>query len=444
MPVIPVGAAGSGLYWPPMPVSRPQAEHELIYDWNEVARKGRVIPAGIELMDETLRDGLQNPSVRDPSVGEKLEMIEQMSKLGIHWVTIGLPASSTRAFEDCLNLLRSIARERLPIQVACAGRTVAQDITPIIELSQRVGIAVAIYAFVGSSPIRALAEEWDLGLIKRYSADAIDLGVRAGLPVTFVTEDTTRSRPEVLAQLFELAIDHGAERLCLCDTVGHATPDGVRNLIQFARSVVASKGTEVGIDWHGHNDRGLALVNALYALECGAERVHGTAMGIGERVGNVPLELLLLNLKLLGVLSADHDLTHLRNYCETVARALGWEVPINYPLIGRDAFRTATGVHAAAISKAQAKGRAWLANRVYSGVPADMIGRTQEICIGYMSGSSTVAHWLRSRGIDPTDQLVRAILDKAKQSHRILKDDEVLDVIGALGGLASDEERHSV
>ena len=245
-----------------------------------------------------------------------------------------------------------------------------------------------------------------------FSAEAIDVGVKAGLQVAYVTEDTTRSRPEVLAELFKLAIDHGAARLCLCDTVGHATPDGARNLITFTRSIIAGSGAKVGIDWHGHNDRGLALVNAIFALEFGADRVHATALGIGERVGNAQMELILLNLKLLGLL--DQDLTHLLEYCQTVAEAVGWHVPINYPLVGRDAFRTATGVHAAAIIKAQAKGDAWLADRVYSGVPAGMFGRKQEICIGYMSGASNVTYWLKSRNLEPSETRVKAILQKAK------------------------------
>jgi len=411
-----------------MASARVQKSDDLIYDWNEIARKGRIIPPEIEFFDETLRDGLQNPSVTDPNIEDKIRILHLMDKIGIDEADIGLPGASQRAFEDCLRLCREITDGKLSLRVACAGRTVKDDITPMVELSQRAGIPIEIYAFVGSSPIRALAEQWDLERIKQYSAEAIDVGVKAGLPVAYVTEDTTRSRPEVLAELFKLAVDHGASRICLCDTVGHATPDGVRNLIQFTRNIVAGMGAKVGIDWHGHNDRGLALVNAIFALEWGADRVHATALGIGERVGNAPMELILLNLKLLGLLE-HQDLTHLLEYCRAAAEAVGWHVPINYPLVGRDAFRTATGVHAAAIIKAQAKGDAWLADRVYSGVPAGMFGRSQEICIGYMSGASNVTYWLRSRNIEPNEDLVRRILAKAKEGDHILSDDEVLSIV---------------
>ena len=406
----------------------PGATADLIYDWNEVGRKGRLIPKDVTFFDETLRDGLQNPSVADPNIEAKLRLLHLMSKIGIHVADIGLPGSSERAFNDVLQMCKEITDNKLPLRVACAGRTVVSDITPMIEISQRAGMPVEVYAFIGSSPIRQVAEEWDLSLIVSRSAAAIDVGVKAGLPVAYVTEDTTRSRPEVLATLFKMAIDHGASRLCLCDTVGHATPDGVRNLIQFTRSVVAGTGANVGIDWHGHNDRGLALENALWALEFGADRVHGTALGIGERVGNAQMELILLNLKLLGLLE-HQDLTHLLEYCNTAATAVGWQVPINYPLVGRDAFRTATGVHAAAIIKAESKGDAWLADRVYSGVPAGMFGRKQEICVGYMSGMSNVNYWLRQRRIEPSKDLIDAILAKAKSTDHILSDEEIQAVV---------------
>jgi 2-isopropylmalate synthase len=343
---------------------------------------------------------------------------------------IGLPGSSERAFADVVVMCREIADNKLPLRVACAGRTVVADITPMIEISQKVGMPVEIYTFIGSSPIRQFAESWDLDLILKRSAEAIDVGVRAGLPVTYVTEDTTRSRPEVLAALFKMAIDHGVSRLCLCDTVGHATPDGVRNLIEFAKSIIVGAGAQVGIDWHGHNDRGLALENSLWALEHGADRVHGCALGIGERVGNAPMELVLLNLKLLGYLD-EQDLSALLAYCQTAAEAVGWDIPINYPLVGRDAFRTATGVHAAAIIKAKNKGDEWLADRVYSGVPAGMFGREQEICIGYMSGASNVAHWLRKHDIEPDKALVDAILARAKGEKHILSDAEILEIVRA-------------
>ncbi len=406
-----------------------EADDHLVYDWNTIHRRWRLTPLHTTFFDETLRDGIQNPSVVDPRLEDKLALVHLMDEVGIHIADIGLPGSSTRAYDDCLAMCQEIQRSRLKLGVAMAGRTVISDIAPMAEISQKCGIPVEVYTFIGSSPIRQLAEAWDVDALVKKSAEAIDFAVKEGLKVCYVTEDTTRSRPEVLAQLFKNAVDHGATRLCLSDTVGHSTPDGVRNLINFTRATIAGMGvTGVGIDWHGHNDRGLALVNAIWALEFGADRVHGTALGIGERVGNAQMELILLNLKLLGELEGQ-DTSKLMEYCEVAARAVKWQVPINYPLIGRDAFRTATGVHAAAIIKAEAKGDAWLADRIYSGVPAGMFGRGQEICIGYMSGASNVTYWLRKRSIEPSKELVDAILAVAKKSDHILEDPEVMAIV---------------
>lgn len=400
---------------------------ELIYDWNEVDRRAPLVEGGFELHDETLRDGIQNPSVVDPGIGDKLEILHLLDEVGVHTTDVGLPGAGPRAFEDVLTLCKEIADQKLHIQPTCAGRTLVGDIAPMVEVSQKAGVPVEVMTFIGSSPIRQLAEDWSPNLIIERSIAAIDFAVKEGLPVTFVTEDTTRSRPDLLTDLFRAAIDHGATRLCLCDTVGHATPDGVRSLIRFTRNVIEGTGADVKIDWHGHNDRGLALVNSIFALEYGADRVHGCILGIGERVGNAPLDQILINLKLLGVL--DTDLSKLSALATKVSTATRFPIPINYPVVGEDAFRTATGVHAAAIIKAQAKGDDFLADRVYSGVPAGMFGREQEICVGPMSGASNITYWLDKRGIDHDPGLVQAIMKVAKQSDHNLSDTEVRAVI---------------
>ncbi|MBK6531576.1 MAG: 2-isopropylmalate synthase [Deltaproteobacteria bacterium] len=403
---------------------------ELIYDWNEVGR--RHPPFGpVEFFDETLRDGLQNPSVKDPSIAEKLELIHLMESLGIHAADIGLPGSSKRAFDDVLRMCQEIVSSGMKLRPACAGRTVAADILPMVEISQKAGVPVEVYTFIGSSPIRLFAESWDVDTLLKHSADAIDVAVKNNLPVAYVTEDTIRSRPEVLAALFKNAIDHGASRLVLCDTVGHATPDGTRNLIRFTQNLLKAYGAHhVKLDFHNHNDRGLGLVNALTAVEEGIDRVHGTALGIGERVGNTAMELILLNLKLAGALE-HQDMTNLIRYCELTSKAVGMPVPVNYPLVGADAFRTSTGVHAAAIIKAQNKGDDELADRIYSGVPAGMFGRGQTIEIGPMSGASNVVFWLKGHAIESDPGLVQAILLKAKEGGRVLAPDEVLAAVSA-------------
>jgi 2-isopropylmalate synthase len=408
-------------------MGRTVTEGEIIFDWNRLDRLGPLTAKNVELFDESLRDGIQSPSAIDPPIEKKLEILHLMSDLGIDAADIGLPGSSARAYSDVLRMVQEIAQQKLAIKPACAGRTVVADIRPMAEISQRTGVPVEVYTFIGSSPIRQYAEEWDIDTLLRRSEEAIDFAVKEGLSVAYVTEDTTRSTPKALDRLFRHAIDRGAKRLCLCDTVGHATPDGVGRLLSFARDLVRGVGADVKLDWHGHNDRGLALCNALFAIEYGADRIHGCAAGIGERVGNAAMDQILMNMKLLGLI--DRDLTRLNRYTQTVAEATGFEIPVNYPLAGRDAFRTATGVHAAAILKATVKGEQWLADRIYSGVPATEFGKEQVVEIGPMSGVSNVTFWLQKHGITSDDGLAKALLGKAKTATHTLTEDEVMSAV---------------
>ena len=402
-------------------------EQDIIYNWNAVEKIAPLTPQGFELYDETLRDGIQCPSAQDPDIDEKLELLHLMNDLGIHWADIGLPGAGPRAVADVTRLAKEIVDQKLAIRPSCAARTHVNDIQPIIDISQRVGRPIEVMAFIGASPVRRYAESWDLDRMLSLTATAIELAAKAGIPTSFVTEDTIRSKPETLAKLFKCAIDHGATRLCLCDTVGHATPDGVRNLIQFTRNFVRSLGVDVAIDWHGHNDRGLALTNAIRAIEYGADRVHGTALGIGERVGNTSMDQLLINLKLLGEI--DNDLVKLRDYSELAARALGMPIARNYPVFGCDAFKTATGVHAAAIIKAKRKGDDWLADQIYSGVPASLVGKQQEIEVGPMSGVSNVIYWLSSRDVEAKPGLVEALFAAVKATDHTWTESEVYGFI---------------
>lgn len=401
---------------------------ELIFDWNRESQDLFVPSQPIEFDDETLRDGLQSPSVHDPSIDEKLEILHLIAELGIQSANIGLPGAGPRAEADALRLAQEIARQGLHIFPNCAARTMIRDVEPIVRISQGAGIPVEAATFIGSSPIRLYTEDWSIDKLLHHTEEAVTFAVKNDLPVMYVTEDTSRAHPDVLEKLYTTAISCGARRLCIADTVGHATPTGVRALVKFVRGVVLKSGVpDVKIDWHGHCDRGMAVNNALAAIEEGVTRVHGTALSVGERCGNLSMDLFLVNLRLLGWI--DNDLTKLPVYVQKVSDALGVPIPANYPVFGEDAFRTATGVHAAAVIKAMHKGDRELADWVYSGVPAGLVGREQTIDIGPMSGASNVAFWLEHRGEEVDTALVQAILDVAKQSKKTLTDQQIQDVI---------------
>lgn len=407
---------------------------DLIHDWNEPpGEPAAARPVQVMLDDETLRDGLQSPSVIDPPIEAKRRILHLMAELGIDTANIGLPGAGPRAAADVEALCRELGSAKLPIDVNAAARTVIRDIEPIVRIVDATGVDVEASLFIGSSPIRQYTEGWDEAFLLEQSAQAIRYATQAGLRVLFVTEDTTRAHPDTLRKLYGEAVRLGARRVCVTDTVGHATPEGAARLVRFIREVVREAGGEqVGVDWHGHRDRGLGLANCLAAIRAGATRVHGCALGIGERSGNAEMDLLLVNLKLLGWI--DRDLTRLGEYCRAVSAATGVPIPTNYPVVGDDAFETATGVHAAAVIKAYRKGDAWLADRIYSGVAAADFGFRQRIRIGPMSGRSNVVWWLEEQGIDPTTERVERIFEAAKRSDRLLEDPEIRGLLETVTG----------
>jgi 2-isopropylmalate synthase len=394
----------------------------LIYDWNKIGAPAR--PPRVMLDDETLRDGLQSPSVRTPTIGQKIKILHLIDQLGIDTADIGLPGAGPHVVRDVERLAREIVDARLRVRANCAARTTISDIRPIAEITQRTGLPIEVGTFIGSSPIRQYTEGWTLDFLLKSTEEAISFAVAEGLDVMYVTEDTTRADPETLRKLYECAIRSGAKRICLADTVGHATPWGASAVVRFAGQVIKDSGAEVGIDWHGHRDRDLAIINSIAAIEAGASRIHGAALGIGERVGNTPMDLLLVNLVVMRFI--DRDLSQLMEYCETVSDACGVPIPDNYPVIGRDAFRTATGVHAAAVIKAWKTGDRDLMDAVYCAIPASLVGRKQEIEVGPMSGKSNVMFWLEQHGIPPSDPIVDRVFAKAKSSTTVLTEAEIL------------------
>jgi len=410
-------------------------EHDLIYDWNDIDysidRGESDHPHELWFDDETLRDGLQSPSARNPTIEQKIELIDYMEKLGIQKVDLGLPGAGPFHIEHIDSMLNHMGENGYNLRPGCAVRTVVSDIEPLVELQAKHERQIQASAFLGTSPIRQFAEGWTMGRIMETAEKAVTFAVDNDIPVMFVTEDTTRSKPEEIKQVYARAIELGADRICVCDTCGHVTPNGVRKLLEFIQEEVIPdsgiKRREIEVNWHGHQDRGLGVANNLAAYEAGADVIHGTALGVGERAGNAPLDQTLVNLSLMGVIK--NDLTALNEYTRMAHQYLEVALPHNYPVFGEDAFETGTGVHASAVIKAMDKGDDWLADRVYSGVPAGDFGLQQVIRIGHMSGRSNVIHWLKRNGYEAEDDLVAHMFDVAKSQRRMMTDEEVHDAI---------------
>jgi len=400
---------------------------ELVYDWNTIDPALVHPNRHIGFDDETLRDGLQSPSVSEPPIEQKIELLHLMDALGIDTADIGLPGAGGTHAAGVELMAREIAEKKLKIRPNCAARTHRNDILPIIEISQRVGIPIEACTFIGSSAIRFFAEDWTLDKLLKLTEEAVTFAVGEGVPVMYVTEDTSRANPETIRALYTTAIRCGAKAVCVCDTVGHSTPDGARSVVRFVKNIIEEQGGNIRLDWHGHQDRGLGVINSIAAIQGGADQVHGSALGMGERVGNTPMDQLLVNLKLMGWIQ--NDLSRLGEYCSVASKACAWDIPCNYPVFGRDAFRTATGVHAAAVIKSYRKGDRELADLVYSGVPAGQFGLEQVVEIGPMSGKSNVIYWLEKRGLEASEDRVSRIYDRAKQASAVLADDEIMRLI---------------
>jgi 2-isopropylmalate synthase len=399
---------------------------DLIHDWNQLPGIKQAV-----LNDETLRDGLQSPSVRDPSVAQKIEILHLMESLGINALDLGLPGAGPRAVEHVEALAREIVANKMKIRANCAARTHENDIRPIAEIVQRTGLNIEAATFIGSSPIRRYTEGWTEDFLLQTTEKAVKFVVWLGLDAMYVTEDTSRCDPAMIKRLYSTAINCGARSIVVCDTAGHSTPAGAFALTRFVLDeVVKPSGENIRLDWHGHNDRGLAVANSLAALAAGADCVHACALATGERVGNTQMDQMLVNLKLMGVAPWNQqDLSKLKDYCQSVARATGVPIPANYPVFGEDAFRTATGVHASAVIKALKKNDTELANSVYSGVPAHLFGLEQTIDIGPMSGKSNVIYWLERNHIQATDEIIERIYARAKSSIQTLSEAEIRECV---------------
>ncbi|MFL2958162.1 MAG: LeuA family protein [Candidatus Thalassarchaeaceae archaeon] len=406
-------------------------EKDLIYDWNiieyDIKRNSSEHPHDLWFDDETLRDGLQSPSANNPTIDQKIELLDYMEKLGIQKVDLGLPGAGPFHIEHIDSMLSHITENSYEIKPGCAVRTVVSDISPLIDLQAKYDCQIQASAFLGTSPIRQYTEGWDMTKILSTAEKAVSFAVDNDIPVMFVTEDTTRSRPEEIKEVYTRALELGADRICVCDTCGHVTPNGVQKLLSFIQNEVIPdagfKRRDIEINWHGHQDRGLGVANNIAAYESGADVIHGTALGIGERAGNAPLDQTLVNLSLMGVIS--NDLTALDEYMRKAHEYVKVPLPRNYPIFGNDAFETGTGVHASAVVKAMDKGDHWLADRIYSGVPASDYGLKQNIRIGHMSGRSNIIWWLKNNRYEVTDELVEYMFSVAKKQRKLMEDKDI-------------------
>lgn len=403
---------------------------DIWFNWNsvEVDDAGSRSAYSGFFFDETLRDGLQAPGVRSLTLPEKYGVIDHMVRCGVRSADLGFPGSDAIAIHNCMEVARYIVANGYPLTQGYAGRTHPSDIHAICDIAQMVGAPVDAYIFIGISPIRQYVENWDIRLIQRNIRDSAAECLRENLNFVLVLEDAIRCTPEVLGQIYQVALDLGVQRVTLCDTVGTASPTGTASIIRWSHRYFDDHNHRVTFDWHGHNDRGLGLINSLTAFALGCERVHGTILGVGERAGNASLDQLIINSHLDG--HGSYDLNALRDYCDYAASVLDIKIPRNYPAMGEDVFKTSAGVHASAILKAHEKGNMVVKDAIYSSVPASLLGREQEVLIDASSGESNVRYWLTVHGYRSDDEyVVKEVLAAAKAGCTPLTDEQIMCIV---------------
>ena len=400
---------------------------KLFYDWSKTGLSEIKSKAKVTLLDESLRDGIQSSFVKTPNLEEQKRLIQAMDEVGIEFLDIGFPGSGKAVFDTIAALLAHVRQKSFRIVPTCAARTHRGDIQPIVELSEIFGSAIEPLVFVAASPIRQLVEEWTSNDILFLIEDSLRFSRSQGLNPTLVIEDATRSSKEILTAIYKLAMELDVHRIVLCDTVGFCTPDSTQRIVEWTFSYFAEHTYKMNLDWHGHNDKGLGVANSIRAFQSGCDRIHGTALGIGERAGNTAIDQLIVNLYLEGY--GQWSTSKLKQYIVKSAQAYDITVPQNYPVFGDSVFSTASGIHASAIIKAEKTGNPDLTNYVYSAVPATDFDRKNTIEINATSGKSNVKYFLESKGLTFSDYHINEVLAYAKRIGRTLTSEEILQMM---------------
>lgn len=394
-----------------------------LYDWNENGFSGRKVV----IHDETLREGIQSLSI-DISLDDKIKYLNSILQLPVSSICLGFPASSKMIYDQIDVLIPYVKNRKEDITISCAARTSISDMEPIVKLSQKNGCRIKVNAFIGISQIRQYIEQWNVEYICSLVKNVVNYAKQNGLDICIITEDSTRTSPEILKTVYATAIEAGCKNICFCDTVGASDYTGIRNLFKFINGRIVNGEKGVLVEWHGHNDRGLALENSILAAMLGANVIHATSLGIGERCGNTPLELLLLNLAFMGNFKIDSSLKKITEHFRTITDLFGYQIPKNYPVWGEDSFSTVSGIHAAAIYKALDM-KDNIKEKVYSFIEPSILGRQQKVLINYMSGKSNILYWLKLNHVHASEKIIANIMKKAKTSITPLSDEDIWEII---------------
>ncbi len=366
--------------------------------------------------DETLRDGVQAPYVLQPTIEQALTIFEFSRKLGVQKADIGFAASSPTTFNRIKEVAKQNYGEGTPITISCAARTTIGDIDPIIKLSQEIGNPIEADTFIGTDPLRMKVEGWTPEFMANQVEQVTRYAIDHGVPTMLVTETSfagIQQIPNVVRDIYLAGLNAGAGRVCLCDTTGAHTFDEIIEGIHWMRNLLDTNGFHhVGIDFHGHDDLTNAVSNSVAAFMAGADRVHATILGIGERRGNTDLIPLLVQLD-KKEMNSDHNLHILPEYAMYASSVLGVPISDTHPVIGPDARCMVSGVHATAALKGLEQGH----KGIYLPFDPDSLGikPSHTTKIGQMAGKGNVLLFALMEGLPrPTDLQIERVLNEAK------------------------------
>jgi 2-isopropylmalate synthase len=411
-----------------------KTETELgLYSWSsqrEISSPLRTPQVHVEIDDETWRDGMQGTQTeRHPDTEERREYLVFAGKNGfIEHADIGFPGSGIKHRNEMVNLINSLEEKKAGITLSAAGRGSAKDdIRAILEVSSRTGYPLEGDLFLDTSEIRAKVEGWDRTEKLKSLKDNISLLKKEGLPVMFVLERATTTSPKELYDPLMMAIDLGVDRICIADTQGIITPQGVSNIFRWVINEIGENNKDLKLDFHEHNDLGMGIANCLVAAAEGVDRLHATARGIGERAGNVNLEQLLVVLSAKGYRKT--DVRKIRDFAEMSASMLGLEISKYEPIIGENSMETASGVHASAYGKSELHENL---PPIYFPFDLKDTGSKAVVKIGPSGGIANVRIFCKNElGIEEiSEEKAREILDDAQKNWGILSAERVQELLG--------------
>ena len=399
---------------------------KLLTDWNE---KKTFKNKSIVIEDDTLRDGLQSALLRIPNYFEKKELVTLAHASRIKYVMLGFPGASEDAYHECRLLVQFIRDMQWPLVPRLLGRANQSDMAAICRLQEETGVPLQADFFINICALRLKVEGWNLATITQMIHQASEQLDRHGVSYSISLEDATRSDTSIIEKMLCTIVNTKAIAIVLCDTVGACLPSGVANLLRFVKKTIAAHNSHIFQWWHGHNDRGLALANALCALDHGIDGISGTFLGIGERSGNICIEQIMLHLN--QYYGSAYCLDSARQYCSLLSRYTEYTMPINQPLFGNQSFTTTAGTHIRALEKAKRFGTG-AHDLLYSSVAAHDLGRQQQIMLGPMSGRSAVKSVLEQIGESYDEKKISTLFNYFKKIQKPITVQEFIDIYPSL------------